>query len=596
MGHEDEFSLYIKWNGARREEFPDEDDCIKAMLRILKDRYHTKLFGGERGDFFAPLERRMSGSQEMNHWFYLDEADEATVPQGWDRDAPDYFTKNARLPKLGDDFYSRAGVIVPSLGRVYREASAPYLECATWTGSDPFELCRLVLRGQEIAARLAGFISTDEYVVQCFNAVSDRRGLEAKSCGMHDNHRMRRDTYDELTQTSRLYRSIKNSPWDIEIPIPTRMTRDFLSFKVLARILSGAGKIGHDCEDSLPAHYQISERANFIEQELGYLTTHYRPLLNLRDEPHADRRFWARLHDINGEGNRSPWSIIFGSGLTSIFLMALEDDAIDLDWHLAFPVRSFQALSRDLELNQDVWIIDRNGMIESTEKPLVLFGKILAQLQECCGRSSVPSWCATVVGEAQQAVGYLREGDPEGKASEMLDWKIKKRIIEFQMRRMHLDPQNPHDWLHPKLKLLDLSYHCLYGAGIRIWDNWFASGNVRDYARYANTELSDEALFNVCAAEETSAFVLSLLAADSNLRARSDILNWSVVELWNNSPEERVRIFLDDPAKFNKAFLSAGLEGNFDFSSESQRARLIEFLRTASGDIAQIRYSGELFS
>lgn len=580
LGHEDECSLYIKPKKGYQGELPDEDECIVAMLDLLNDRYHAKPFMENVKDPSPVSQRRRNSFERHLRRTYMNDRGEMKLQPG--SDWSDFVGPDERLRERENFFYFLDhGVVVSSFGRMYREIAGAYFECATWTASDPFELCKLVVRGREIAARLARLVSTDDYTVQCFNAVSDRKGSKAKSCGMHDSHGMRRDKYDELvckeTHTS-------------------RMTEDFLSFKVLARTLSGAGKIGYDCE-TLPAlyHYQISERADFVKCDLGYSTIDCRPILHLRDEPHADRRFFARLHDINGEGNRSPWGIIFGSGLTNVFLMALEDEAIDLDWQIAFPERAFQELSRDIELNRGVRVMTRDHEIEFTDKPLILLEKILAPLQKYCGRSSVPSWCATVVGEAEHAVGLLSEGDPEGKTSEMLDWKIKKRFIESQMKRLHLDPNRLDDWLHPKIRMLDLSYHCLYGVGSIVWDAALEMCKVRDYEHYTSAGLSDEALFGRAAAEETSAFLLSLLAADPNLRERSNILNWSVIELWNNSPQEGVQIFLDDPAKFNKAFLSAGLGGNFDFSSESQRLRLIEFLRATSGDVEQIKYALELF-
>ena len=89
--------------------------------------------------------------------------------------------------------------------------------------------------------------------------------------------------------------------------------------------------------------FQISQRADFLETEVGLETMHSRPIINTRDEPHADPEKYRRLHVIVGDANMSEVSTYLKCGTMAIVLSMIEDDFIDRDLALDSPVVSLPA-------------------------------------------------------------------------------------------------------------------------------------------------------------------------------------------------------------------------------------------------------------
>ena len=118
---------------------------------------------------------------------------------------------------------------------------------------------------------------------------------------------------------------------------------------VTRQIFTGAGKVG--CElpgmpsDHVP--YQLSQRADFFEEEVGLETTLKRPIVNTRDEPHCDAQKYRRLHVIVGDANMSEVATYLKVGTTAIVLAMIEDDALGEDWLLGNPVSAIRQVSHD---------------------------------------------------------------------------------------------------------------------------------------------------------------------------------------------------------------------------------------------------------
>jgi proteasome accessory factor A len=121
---------------------------------------------------------------------------------------------------------------------------------------------------------------------------------------------------------------------------------------VTRQILTGSGKVG--CEvpgvgsDQVP--FQITQRADFFEEEVGLETTLKRPIINTRDEPHADAQKYRRLHVIAGDANMSETATFLKLGTTALLLAMVEDDALGEPVGLARPVPAMHQVSRDLTL------------------------------------------------------------------------------------------------------------------------------------------------------------------------------------------------------------------------------------------------------
>ncbi len=73
-------------------------------------------------------------------------------------------------------------------------------------------------------------------------------------------------------------------------------------------------------------HFQLTQRADFFEEEVGLETTLKRPIVNTRDEPHCDAQKYRRLHVIVGDANLSEISTFLKVGTTALVLAMIEDD------------------------------------------------------------------------------------------------------------------------------------------------------------------------------------------------------------------------------------------------------------------------------
>ena len=125
----------------------------------------------------------------------------------------------------------------------------------------------------------------------------------------------------------------------------TQITPHFVTRQVFA----GAGKVGCESPGSTPGDvaYQLSQRADFFEEEVGLETTLKRPIVNTRDEPHCDATKYRRLHVIVGDANMSEMATFLKVGTTAIVLAMIEDGAVGDELVLAHPVKIGRASCRE---------------------------------------------------------------------------------------------------------------------------------------------------------------------------------------------------------------------------------------------------------
>ena len=121
---------------------------------------------------------------------------------------------------------------------------------------------------------------------------------------------------------------------------------------ITRQIYTGAGKVGTELPgmNRNEVAFQLTQRADFFEEQVGLETTLKRPIINTRDEPHADVRKYRRLHVIAGDANMSEVSTFLKLGVTAIVLGMVEHDAVSRQWIFADPVRAMQEISLDLSL------------------------------------------------------------------------------------------------------------------------------------------------------------------------------------------------------------------------------------------------------
>jgi proteasome accessory factor PafA2 len=225
------------------------------------------------------------------------------------------------------------------------------------------------------------------------------------------------------------------------------IVRDLTPFLVSRQIFTGAGKVGGEAPwDERDRHlFQITQRADFFEAEVGLETTLKRPIINTRDEPHADPEKYRRLHVIVGDANMNEVATYLKLGTTALVLKMIEDEYLP-DLTLANPVSALHAVSRDLTCTQGVRLADdrRLTAVQIQWEYLDRAKKYVEQEDDTADNLELlRRW---------EGVLTALETDPSALHRE-IDWVAKLRMLEGYRERDGLD------WSDPKLRLIDLQYH-----------------------------------------------------------------------------------------------------------------------------------------
>src|SRR5699024_1513670 len=138
------------------------------------------------------------------------------------------------------------------------------------------------------------------------------------------------------------------------------LTEFILGIFTIRQIITGAGRVGIASRNER-AGFQISQRADFFEEEVGLETTIRRPIVNARDEPHARPDAYRRLHVIIGAANLEQYSTWLRVGMTSLVLSMIELGELAMV-ELAEPVQALQDISHDPSLQTQVLVNGRGWM------------------------------------------------------------------------------------------------------------------------------------------------------------------------------------------------------------------------------------------
>ena len=218
-----------------------------------------------------------------------------------------------------------------------------------------------------------------------------------------------------------------------------------IPFMVTRQIFTGAGKVGRE-NDRPEVDFQITQRADFFEEQVGLETTLKRPIINTRDEPHGDPALYRRLHVIIGDANLSEVQNFLKLGTTALMLAALEDGAIPDPLDLSDPVEACWQISHDLSLGKPIQL-DGGGSATALElqgRYLEWFAKYVEkELDEPVWNQLIEEWERTL---------SLLETDPM-QLADTLDWVAKRRLFDGFVARDGLE------WSDTKLRALDLQYH-----------------------------------------------------------------------------------------------------------------------------------------
>lgn len=236
-------------------------------------------------------------------------------------------------------------------------------------------------------------------------------------------------------------------------------------FLVTRQVFAGSGRVGLG-PTGAEAGFQLSQRADYIEAEVGLETTLRRPIVNTRDEPHADRTRWRRLHLIIGDANLFEVATFLKLGTTSLVLWVLEhlDELAEAGvpareelaaLRLSDPVADVQRVSRDLALSAPLELVDgrRLTALEVQEAYADVVARSVAALSAsgaAAGGTPGDDETAQVL-DRWRSVLHRLGTDPSTCAREV-EWVAKRRLLERMRTRDGLG------WDHPRLHTLDLQW------------------------------------------------------------------------------------------------------------------------------------------
>ncbi|MCK2242981.1 MULTISPECIES: depupylase/deamidase Dop [unclassified Crossiella] len=215
-------------------------------------------------------------------------------------------------------------------------------------------------------------------------------------------------------------------------------------FFVSRQVITGSGRVGVGAA-SEEAGFQLSQRSDYIEVEVGLETTLKRGIINTRDEPHADADKYRRLHVIIGDANLAEYSTYLKVGCTALVLDMIESGRRFDDLRLTDPVRAVHAISHDPTLKVKVEVA--GGRKFSGLDLQYAYHERAAEHAERNGADRVSMHVLKTWGEILDDLAR----DPMSCA-DRLDWPAKLRLLEGYRARDNLQ------WGSPRLQLVDLQY------------------------------------------------------------------------------------------------------------------------------------------
>ncbi|HMJ05649.1 MAG TPA: depupylase/deamidase Dop [Chthoniobacterales bacterium] len=409
-----------------------------------------------------------------------------------DTDESAYFEIDRKRPLSFEEI--KSDLVLSNGARFYNDHAHPEYstpECTTLRGLVAQEKAgeRILLE----CARRRNRKLPNEQEVRLYKNNTDFSG---HSYGCHDNYLMRRDV-----------------PWE-------RIVAGVLPFLVTRQIFAGAGKMGIETESAAgqPGIYQISQRADFFAVLVSIDTMNRRPLVNTRDEPHADPRSYRRFHVIVGDSNMSEWATALKVGTTALVLDLIERDLAP-QIELAQPVAALKSISRDQTYD---WIIElRDGRKISALEVQRLY--LTAAQQGAREADEEVTWLLheweAVLNDLERDVMLCRD---------RVDWVSKKELLTS------LQDEEKLAWSDPWLQAIDLEYHNLQPeAGL--YYELLRQGSMR---RLVTEEEIKEAI--LAPPEETRAYFRGRAVA--RFKAQIKSIQWDEVVFADGSGRRTVSL------------------------------------------------------
>ncbi len=246
---------------------------------------------------------------------------------------------DADASQLTDEDQVIPNLVLPNGARFYVDHAHP--EFSAPEVLNPKDITKWDLAGEQIM-RMAVALDAKEFPEDKIRIFKNNVDNKGSSYGTHENYQVKR--------------AIDFSK------IVSGLTPHFIT----RQIYCGAGRIGIG-QKSEEIGYQISQRADYIEAHVGLETTMKRPIINTRDEPHADPNISRRLHVIIGDANMSDFANILKVGATSLILSMIEQDFIDFEEvNLLNPVGIVKDISQDLDF-KNLYILNNGNKFSAID-------------------------------------------------------------------------------------------------------------------------------------------------------------------------------------------------------------------------------------
>ncbi|NNL46977.1 MAG: Pup--protein ligase, partial [Acidimicrobiia bacterium] len=222
-----------------------------------------------------------------------------------------------------------------------------------------------------------------------------------------------------------------------------KMIDTMIPFFVSRQVFAGAGKLLHTARGTV---YCLAQRAEHIWEGVSSATTRSRPIINTRDEPHADAERYRRLHVIAGDSNMSEYTNFVKIGAALAILQMLEDEVVFRDLSLENPIRAIREISHDMTCRRKVRLANGRELSaldmqwEYLERA-VRFGRTTGFPPQV--EKAVEMWEYLLTNLEKDPLGLKRE----------VDWVAKYHLIEQYRAKHDLALSSP------RLSLLDLAYH-----------------------------------------------------------------------------------------------------------------------------------------
>lgn len=318
-----------------------------------------------------------------------------------------------------------SNVFVENGSRLYLDVGS-HPEYATAECSDPFQATLYDKAGERVVAALARSASAElerEGVAGTVHVFKNNEDSAGHSYGCHENYLLRRSGNF------------------------TAVTNQLIPFLVTRSIVIGSGGLIHS---STGSQFVFSPRAEHLEEATSSATTRSRPMINTRDEPHADAQEYRRLHVISGDSSMAESSSIVKLGMMDLVLRVLESGKFFRDFTINRPAEVLRSASRDLTGSQLLDIDDgRSWTAVSVQR--YFLAEVRRQLKEFTDRDE---W---VMAMWERAIDAVETGNP-ALVGEDLDWAIK-----WQLFSRYRDRNSGVPWSDPRLRTLDLLYHEITG-------------------------------------------------------------------------------------------------------------------------------------